>query len=75
MLLRLIQGAALLGLTVAIHAAVLGAMLHRFQHAIQAKAPLSFISHSWLLTRIAAVTVLAHLTEIDLLKHADQTGE
>ena len=66
MFLRLIQGVALLGLTVAIHAAVLGAMLHRFQDSIQTKTPLSFIAHSWLLTRIAAVTVLAHLTEIAL---------
>ena len=64
MLLRLIQGVALLGFTVAIHAAVLGAMLHRFQKAIQANTPLGFIAHSWLLTRIAAVTVIAHLAEI-----------
>ena len=64
MLLRLIQGIALLALTVAIHAAVLGAMLHRFQNAIQNGPPPGFIATSWLLTRVAAVTVLAHLTEI-----------
>jgi len=64
MFIRLIQGVALLGLTVAIHAAVLGAMLHGFQTKIQGQTPLGFIAHSWLLTRIAAVTVLAHLTEI-----------
>ena len=64
MLLRLIQGIALLGLTVAIHAAVLGAMLHRFQKSIQSGPPPGFIATSWLLTRVAAVTVLAHLTEI-----------
>jgi hypothetical protein len=64
MLLRQIQGIALLGLTVAIHAAVLGMMLHRFQKAIQTGPPPGFIATSWLLTRIAAVTVLAHLAEI-----------
>jgi Ion channel len=64
MLLRLIQGIGLLGFTVAIHAAVLGAMLHRFQKHIQNRPPLGFIAHSWLLTRVAGVTVLAHLTEI-----------
>jgi hypothetical protein len=64
MLLKLIQGIGLLGFTVAIHAAVLGAMLHRFQKHIQIQPPLGFIAHSWLLTRVAAVTVLAHLTEI-----------
>jgi Ion channel len=64
MLLRLIQGIALLGLTVAIHAAVLGAMLHRFQKAIQTGSPPGFIATSWLLTRVASVTVLAHLLEI-----------
>jgi len=57
MLLRLIQGIALLGFTVAIHAAVLGAMLHRFQKHIQTRPPLGFIAHSWLLTRVAGVTV------------------
>ena len=57
MLLRLIQGIALLGFTVAIHAAVLGAMLHRFQKHTQTRPPLGFIAHSWLLTRVAGVTV------------------
>ncbi len=66
MLLRLIQGIVLLGFTVAIHAAVLGAMLHRFQKHIQTRPPLGFIAHSWLLTRVAGVTVLAHLTEITI---------
>jgi hypothetical protein len=64
MLLRLLQGIMLLGLTVAIHAAVLGAMLHEFQKRIQNSQPLSFVATSWLLTRIAAVTVIAHLFEI-----------
>ena len=64
MLLRLIQGIALLGLTVAIHAAVLGAMFARFQKHIQIQPPLGFIANSWLLTRVAAITVLAHLVEI-----------
>ena len=64
MLLRLIQGIALLGLTVAIHTAVLGAMFVRFQRHIQFHLPIGFIANSWLLTRIAAITVLAHLVEI-----------
>ena len=64
MLLRLIQGIMLLGLTVAIHAAVLGAMLHSFQRHVQKSPMMGFIATSWLLTRIAAITVLAHLFEI-----------
>ena len=64
MLLRLIQGIALLGLTVAIHTAVLGGMFVRFQRHVQFHLPIGFIANSWLLTRVAAVTVLAHLTEI-----------
>ncbi|HEU5134551.1 MAG TPA: ion channel [Steroidobacteraceae bacterium] len=64
MMLRLIQGVLLLGLTVAIHAAVLGAMLHGFQKNLEKAMPMGFIRISWLLTRIAAVTVLAHLLEI-----------
>jgi voltage-gated potassium channel Kch len=64
MLLRLIQGIMLLGLTVAVHAAVLGAMLHEFQKHIQESRSIGFIATSWMLTRIAAITVLAHLSEI-----------
>ena len=66
MLLRLIQGIMLLGLTVAIHAAVLGGMLHRFQKFIHESASMGFIATSLLLTRIAAITVLAHLVEITI---------
>jgi len=66
MLLRLIQGIMLLGLTVAIHAAVLGGMLHRFQKFIHESASMGFIATSWLLTRIAAITVIAHLVEITI---------
>jgi voltage-gated potassium channel Kch len=54
----------LLGLTVGIHAAVLGAMLHKFQKHIQESRMMGFMGTSWLLTRIAAITVLAHLFEI-----------
>jgi len=64
MLLGLIQGIALLGLTVAIHTAVLGGMFVRFQRHIQFHLPIGFIANSWLLTRIAAITVLAPLVEI-----------
>lgn len=64
MLLRLLQGILLLGLTVAIHAAVLGGMLHQFQKHIQKAPTMGFFGISWLLTRIAAITVVAHLVEI-----------
>jgi len=64
MLLRLLQGILLLGLTVAIHAAVLGGMLHQFQKNIRKALTMGFVGISWLLTRIAAITVLAHLIEI-----------
>jgi len=66
MLFRLIQGILLLGLTVAIHAAILGWMLHRFQKNIAHAATLGFAGISWLLTRIAAITVIAHLLEITI---------
>jgi hypothetical protein len=64
--LRLIQGIMLLGLTVAIHAAVLGTMLHRFQKFIPKSSTMGFLATSWLLTRVAAVTVVAHLVEITI---------
>ena len=66
MLLRLIQGVLLLGVTVAIHAAILGWMLHRFQHSVANAATMGFTGLSWLLTRIAAITVVAHLLEISI---------
>jgi hypothetical protein len=66
MFLRLLQGILLLGLTVAIHAAVLGWMLHRFQKNLAAALTMGFVGISWLLTRIAAVTVIAHLLEITI---------
>jgi len=66
MLLRLIQGVLLLGLTVAIHAAILGWMLHRFQKNVTQAATMRFTGISWLLTRIAAITVIAHLLEITI---------
>ena len=66
MLLRLLQGVLLLGLTVAIHAAILGWMLHRFQKNVAHAANLGFAGISWLLTRIAAITVIAHLLEITI---------
>jgi len=66
MLLRLLQGVFLLGVTVAIHAAILGWMLHRFQKNVTHAATMGFTAISWLLTRIAAVTVIAHLLEITI---------
>jgi hypothetical protein len=60
MLLRLIQGIAPLGLTVAIHAAVPGAMLHRFQQSIQSGPPPAFI---------------AAVNRLYTLRHANQTRD
>jgi len=66
MIFRLIQGILLLGVTVAIHAAILGWMLHRFQKKVANATTMGFTGISWLLTRIAAVTVVAHLLEITI---------
>jgi Ion channel len=66
MLLRLFQGGLLLALTVAIHAGVLSVMLSRLQRRHANTASFSFLAYSWLLTRIAVTTVLAHLVEIAL---------
>ena len=60
MLIRLLQGGTLLALTVAIHAAVLSAMLSRLNKRYGGNALLSFSTYSWVLVRIAAVTVLAN---------------
>ena len=65
MLMRVIQGLLLLALTVTLHAFVLGALLKHVRQAL-AGLPARFGSHSWLLIRVAAVTVLAHLAEIAL---------
>jgi hypothetical protein len=66
MLIRLLQGVLMLGVTVAIHAAVLGWMLHRFQKSVASAATLGFTGLSLLLTRIASITVIAHLLEITI---------
>ena len=66
MLIRLLQGSMLLALTVAIHTVVLSAMLSRINKRHRDNVPLSFAAYSWLLARIATVTVLAHLLEIAL---------
>jgi Ion channel len=65
-LIRLLQGGMLLVLTVAIHAVVLSAMLNRLNKRYGGNVSLSFSAYSWLLARVAAVTVLAHLLEIAL---------
>jgi voltage-gated potassium channel Kch len=41
-------------------------MLHQFQKRVQGMHIMGFLAHSWLLTRIAAVTVVAHLFEITI---------
>jgi Ion channel len=66
MLIRLFQGGLLLALTVAIHAVMLSAMLNRLNKRYPDGTGLSFPGYSWLLMRIAALTVLAHLLEIAL---------
>jgi Ion channel len=66
MLIRLLQGSMLLALTVAIHTVVLSAMLSRISKRYRDNVPLKFSAYSWLLARVATVTVLAHLLEIAL---------
>jgi hypothetical protein len=65
MILRLLQGALLLALTVAIHAIVLSALLSRIT-SYQDRLPLRFAVYTWVLVRIAIVTIVAHLLEIAL---------
>ena len=66
MLIRVLQGSMLLALTVTIHAVVLSAMLSRLSKRYGDNVPLAFSTYSWVLVRVAAVTVLAHLLEIAL---------
>jgi len=66
MLIRLLQGGVLLALTVAIHAVMLSATLNRLYNRYHGKVGFGVLSYSWLLVRIAAVTVFAHLLEIVL---------
>jgi voltage-gated potassium channel Kch len=56
----------LLALTVAIHAAVLSALLRRLNRGYRDNVSLNFSGYLWLLMRLAAVIVLAHLFEIAL---------
>jgi hypothetical protein len=65
MLIRLLHGGLLLALTVTIHGLVLSAIFTRVQR-YEARIPLSFALYSWLLIRIALITILAHLLEIGL---------
>lgn len=65
MLLRLLQGVLLLALTVTIHGFVLSTLFSRLQTYLS-RAPLRFPAYTWLLVRVAAVTVVAHLAEIAL---------
>jgi voltage-gated potassium channel Kch len=63
MLNQIVLAVLLLASTVAIHAAVLGAILQRLNRppVMQVRR---FGSTTWLLIRVAAVVVLAHLLEI-----------
>lgn len=63
MLKQLILAALLLALTVAIHAAVLGAVLQRLDRRTLMQAR-GFASTTWLLIWVATCVVLAHLLEI-----------
>ena len=66
MLVRLLHGCILLALTVLIHAVVLSWMLNHLTRRYREHVPHSFMGYSWVLTRIAATTVIAHLVEITL---------
>ena len=63
MLIRLLQSALLLALTVAFHALILGALL-RWVDRRRDTLPQTFVAYAWLLARVAVVTVLGHLIEI-----------
>jgi hypothetical protein len=65
MMIRLLQGALLLALTVTIHASVLSFLLNLLDRH-RDNLPATFVEYSWLLVRLAAVTILAHLIEIGL---------
>jgi len=63
MLNQLVLAVLLLAATVAIHAAVLGAILQRLDRPAVMQVR-RFGQTTWLLIRVAAVVVLAHLLEI-----------
>jgi Ion channel len=65
MLIRLLQSALLLGVTVTFHTLVLSLLLRHAERYVE-EMRLTFVRYTWLLVRIAAVTVLAHLIEIAL---------
>ena len=64
MLIRLLQGGMLLMLTVVIHTVVLSGMIHHFFRHHADREQLGTFAFAWLLTRFAALTVLAHLLEV-----------
>ena len=65
MLIRLLQSALLLAVTVTFHTVVLSLLLNHAERYVK-EVRLTFATYSWLLVRIAALTVLAHLIEITL---------
>jgi hypothetical protein len=65
MLIRLLESALLLGVTVTFHTLVLSLLLRHAERYVE-EMRLTFVRYTWLLVRIAAVTVLAHLIEIAL---------
>jgi hypothetical protein len=66
MLIRLLQGGALLTLTVMVHAVLFTGMIEYLRKRHRDGVSLSIIAYAWLLARVAMATVLAHLLEIGL---------
>lgn len=68
MIFKLLTGALLVALTVAIHGLVLGWCISRLQ-LNQAIKKGSFLADTWLLSRLAVWAVFAHLLEISVWAH------
>jgi Ion channel len=65
MLIRLLQSAVLLAVTVTFHTFVLSLLLRHAERYVD-EVRLTFATYAWLLVSISALAVLAHLIEIAL---------
>jgi hypothetical protein len=65
MLIRLLQSVFLLAVTVTFHTLVLSLLLRHAERYVET-VRLTFVTYAWLLVRISALTVLAHLIEVAL---------
>jgi Ion channel len=65
MLIRLLQSLFLLAITVAFHTMTLSLLLRHAERYVE-EVRLTFATYAWLLVRISALAVLAHLIEVTL---------